>query len=581
MEWIMGLVLAGSTLIQGGFYPAVFLAAGFVCAIISLVRAGRGIQRAEVVFWSFSALCLLTSVINGYDAAGLAQAALPLAVAFFLRAILSVEPEKRRRLADILCFLSGIFAVIALAAVSGVVALRGAVSAGRIQFPFQYANASGAWFGATLILTEEKRDKVIVWTRLPVLAALLLTRSVGAIGVYCLGMAAGLALSKNRRAKWPYVVIFHALGVLCALAIVLLPTFPAFLAIAVTVAGSLMIDKFMPLLIRYKFQWIFLLLAVIGIVPVILSQRIASAAGTFAERLLQIHDGLAIVADHPLFGIGAGNWTRIYRTYQTAQYTSNAVHSGLVEFAVDGGVVTAVAFFTFIVMAFAVRGRKPQETIAAGLIGFHSLFDFTLRFFPILCLLVLCLFAGAPVIEEKKGEKIFRRLFYAMVSVLLLFLSVTEQIEKAIVFDAGDSDWEAVRQNYTSFQTVLGNSPQPKLIYGFALISEKNPEQVPGLYRSVSVLTTEELSLVANSYMVTGNEEKAYEILLSSLENRLFDVELFDETRSFLERNRAPNEITERFDSLAEQANNRKSLLGSLTGTQVQIKKINSKGETK
>lgn len=581
MEWVLGILLAGSSLVQGGFYPTAFLAAGLLCAVTALLRGGPRPLPAEYALWIFASLYILTSLLNGYDASGLAQASLPLCAALFLRCVLSLPADKRGRLVDVTVLFSGLLSLLAVASLSGLLPLKGAAAAGRLQYPFQYANAAGAWYGCVSLLSLERNGKMTSWARLPILAALFLTRSVGAVGTYGLCVLIWV-LTGGRTEKWGGAVTVHAAGLGLALLAHYARGALSLPVLALAVLASLKLETVTDLAKKIKLHWILLPVLAAGAVLLLGTGRAASAVSTFAERLIQIRDGLTAAADRPLSGFGAGNWTRIRPLYQSAQYASSVIHASLVQYAADGGLLTALAFAAFAVLALRTQGRRLPETLAAGAVLFHSLFDFTLQFFPILALLLLALFSGAPGEPAgSRGGRAALRGAAGLAAALFLFLGGAKQAEKSVLLDGGDRNWQAALAKYEKYAPLLGSSPQARLICGHALLFTGKPELVPELYAGETALTTEELALTANALDALHETDRAYELILDALDRRLSDTELFEWSAGFLTDHGADGAYREAYNDLVRRANSQVTRLGALTGAQVQIQPISRKEENK
>lgn len=570
MIWLLGVVLMGSTLIQGGFYPTVFLLAGAVAAVLLAVKPGRGPVRAEYALWCFAGVYLLTPLLNGYSASGLAQAALPLTAALFARCVLSLEAERRRKLLRLIVQISGVLAGIAMLALSGAIPIRGAVAANRLQFPFQYANAAGTWYAAMSLLALEHDDRDR-WIHIPLLAALILTRSVGALGLYVVITVLRTA-ARNQRESWKDVALIHALGVLFAAALLLIHGLPAALVIILAYAASWKNDRLLSAAKKLKLHWVCVAAGAAGVVPMLLSGRVSSAVGTLAERLVQIRDGLTLASHHPLTGIGAGNWERVYPYYQSAQYTSAVVHSGLVQFAVDGGAIAVVCFLAFAILGLRTRGRSRGETCAALLLLLHSFLDFNLQYFPILALLAFLLLTGAEGAPCPAGRRgVGRRAICGLLAVPLVIMLYTKQTEQRLVKRAGAGDWPGVSEIWLSNRRILGDDPEAERIYGFALYSQGRYDEIPPLLEDPWGLKTDELTLISEAYAALGEEQRAFALLLDELERQPFNVDLFETAAGFLTEYHAPSESVERYNEIAGEANTHRSYLAGLMGDQIDI----------
>ncbi len=110
-----------------------------------------------------------------------------------------------------------------------------------------------------------------------------------------------------------------------------------------------------------------------------------------AERLAHQLAGLRMVADHPLLGVGIGNYPAAYPTYQVAAVWTNPLghaHNYYINVAAEAGVVGLVAFLVVLISAFVIAARlyrraldPAARTLALGTLGVlvtvavHSVFD--------------------------------------------------------------------------------------------------------------------------------------------------------------------------------------------------------------
>lgn len=564
--------MLGTVLLQGGYYPTVFLLAALLLAASLLVRR-RPSLPAERCLWVLALVYLIASAARGYHADSLAQAALPGACALFLAAYRTLSGPKRTRLLAGLLAGSGVFAAAALLAFCGLFPLSGAVASRRLQFTFQYANAAGSWFAAMALLAQEWEDKRLRRLAVPFVAALCLTRSVGALGLYALSQVLRAVLGRKEH-LWADVVLLNAAGVLFAALLYLAEGWPALPLLALLCGAGWTFEELLPRLKKLRIHWLCLPAGCAAIGAVLASRRFASSLGTFAERLVQIGDGLRGAAAHPLLGFGAGNWAQAYPQYQSAQYVSAVVHSGPVQILVDAGVPALLAAGAFLVLAWRQRGRTRTQTLAAGLLILHSFLDFTMQFFPIAALLLALLFAG----EDPEGAPIrtdWRRApALLLAGALCCWLLWGETETKELTYAARRGDWPAMTERYESRRFLFGGSRQARHLYVFALHSLGEPARVAEATEDVECLEMEEILLRAQALESLGDREGACRLLLSRLERQLCQPVFFQRAAALLLEWAADDETVAAYNALAERANGTRSTLSALMGNQVYIDHI-------
>lgn len=118
---------------------------------------------------------------------------------------------------------------------------------------------------------------------------------------------------------------------------------------------------------------------------------------SFTSRSAYFGWGLAILADHPITGVGAGGWNALYHQYQDYLAYSTLVHNHFVQIAVESGILGFICFVSiFVICIYSIikmRYFMAKETntsgegdwiYAAGLLavilamGFHAAIDFDL-----------------------------------------------------------------------------------------------------------------------------------------------------------------------------------------------------------
>ncbi|MGH7858488.1 MAG: O-antigen ligase family protein, partial [Candidatus Binatia bacterium] len=119
-----------------------------------------------------------------------------------------------------------------------------------------------------------------------------------------------------------------------------------------------------------------------------LAEKVADPGLDF--RFLMWRQSLPILADFPLFGVGAGGWREVFRRYEEypiVGYRPNHAHSDYLEWLAEVGAVGAV--LTVLLVLSIVRWARGNESIPAtlrwGMVGglvaiaWHEAIDFNLR----------------------------------------------------------------------------------------------------------------------------------------------------------------------------------------------------------
>lgn len=573
----MGILLAGmilvSVLIQGGFYPTIFLGASCILAGTALFAKTRKLDYCDWFIWGLAGLYLIASLVNGYASESLGQACLPGACALFLLLYRNLSAAKKAGLQKTVLLGGGLFAGIALLAFCDIVPLSGAVISHRLQFTFQYANAAGSWFAALALLAQENKDSRIRRLFLPLVATLLLTRSVGALGLYFLLQL--IRLWQRRKEKlWQEAVLTHVISTGFAVALYFVNGWMAVAVLILLFVAGWYWEVLLGIGRKFHLEWVSLLAGGLGVMSALLSQRFSSGLRTFAERLVQIWDGLHIIAAHPLWGIGAGNWEEVYPCYQSAQYASTVVHSSMIQIGVDAGIFAIILATVFLAFAWRQTGRNSSESLAAGLLVAHGLLDFTMQFFPIDAILLMLLFAGEePAPAEQKRSFLYHSNAFVL-GVLCVILLYGQTQYKQIAYQAQAEEWEAVCENYERQQPLFGQSPTVRNLYVRALYNSGDLRGVIEATEGIPNVRTEEFLFRAQALRQLGRQDDACRLLLEQLKRRLYQVRLFERTAQLLQEWDADTAWLDAYNQIVDQANGSQTILGALKGDQVHIDSI-------
>ena len=570
MEYVLTAVVLLSALIQGGFFPSMYLAAGIFSAVVCIFQKQRKPVLSEILLWAFAVWYFIASLLNGYDSASMAQAYLPMAEACFLRCYLNLSTEQRHWMITAITLGSVWLAVIGIIAFCGFLKIWGAVTSHRLQFPFQYANAAGSWYAATALLLQddEKRKSKLI----PILTALFLTKSVGAVGLYVL--CSGISLYRKNKIYsllWEDEAVIYGSALLFAFGFNIAHGYFAAIFLSLLLLTQWKMHGAITILKRFRLYWMFLLCGIVGIGWSLFSHRMESALGTFAERLIQIHDGSMAIFQFPLIGLGAGNWQYLYGKFQTAQYASTVIHSGIIQTGVDAGVIAL--FLGMAVTLSLWMDKKSHIPLAALLLIIHSTADFTMKFFPITALTLILLFSSAATEMSKYDKPLFRGPFLAFM-ILFSVAFGAEQVSKELNQGAQMENWSFVIGEYERAESFLGRNRSAKTSYLSALYHTGQFVSVIDKTQEVEFLSEQEMILRARSLWETGKSEEAYALLLDMLAERKHRVVLFEETSLLLLSWNAPSDVVEAYNGIVHDANTQRSVLAILKGDQVDINTI-------
>ena len=143
----------------------------------------------------------------------------------------------------------------------------------------------------------------------------------------------------------------------------------------------------------------------------IISQRLASSfnskEGSNAERYKNWVQATEIIRDHPLGGVGLGNYARMIDP-TAADRSSIYAHNLFLDIAAETGILNSTIFLLLILVAIwrnVKSGGLLNAGIASGLVAFsvHSIFDTALYSPQVLTMLLIILALGVSSFSEKTG----------------------------------------------------------------------------------------------------------------------------------------------------------------------------------
>jgi hypothetical protein len=146
----------------------------------------------------------------------------------------------------------------------------------------------------------------------------------------------------------------------------------------------------------------------------IVSQRLVSSfnpkEGSNAERYKNWVQAVDMIRDHPLGGVGLGNYARTVDP-TASNRSSIYAHNLFFDIAAETGILNAVVFLFLIFFAVWRNVKKNDMTslgLAAGLVAFfvHSIFD-TALFSPQVLTLFLIIIAYSVIASEAKQSRKF------------------------------------------------------------------------------------------------------------------------------------------------------------------------------
>ena len=399
---------------QGGFFAMPACVLGLVlCAAAGvhyLRKASRSVPVGAVplLFCGMAAAYLVSATLNGLSITTMGTTGGIAACAGFACLACAQSSKTQGRAINALGWFGVITSVGGVLVAAGLWPMVGGMVESRLQFSFQYANAAAAWYGAcTLLCLLSPNERLNACVALPG-TALLLTLSGGGLMVFGASFTC-VSIVWLRSGRWDRLfgaLVQAVIAVALFVATYVLGGAWAIAALVAALAACVWVmrnDVGNLAVFGVRTTSIALLIALLlGVVAatMLLSGRIAQALASVTERGYHIRDGLCLWSSAPIFGVGPSNWQYLYQYVQTAPYHTTIVHSSLVQFMLDAGLVGFACFAAAMVLGVrqawqAARVEEWQSGWAAARLAaalsllIYAFIEFDLQFSALLFLLVL------------------------------------------------------------------------------------------------------------------------------------------------------------------------------------------------
>ena len=273
-----------------------------------------------------------------------------LALLLFFLYSQTYSAAERRLVLDAVALEGALLSLISAAAFLYDSFFGGGTLNGRIDGPFQYANAWALFqlLCLLLLLLKEKR-RPLDWAAAAVLLlGLLLSGSRAvlllAVPLLLIALLRGLRLRLRR--------VLMGLGVLLLLGLA-----------AELLSGGLLSRRFLSL---------------------------AAGSSSLFGRLLYWSDACKMLAEHPL-GLGRSGFFYLQSLEQTGVYTVRFVHNGYLQAALDYGIPGGLLALAAVLLALLRRGVPLRERLVMLALALHALVDFDLEYGALVFVFFLCL----------------------------------------------------------------------------------------------------------------------------------------------------------------------------------------------
>lgn len=586
----LAVVLVLTILLQGGFFPMVYLLFGLISAIMVIVSCKQLPRWKEtLLFGGICLLYILSAIINGFSLDLLTKAIRPLSYFMLWLIIMNLKHSEYDRLIKATSVISIIFALLAILFFISPYQPKGFVSANRLQFTFQYANAAGIYFASVALAVrglDERRDYRIK-RLIPVLeVAMLLTRSLGSIIAYGLGLLLAARLQDKTNVMISiyegYIRLLFsglfAMGIFICVVVFKLP------AMAVLILAILcLFCQYVHRVIRYSFKHggVYLLPTAFaaGLALLPFSKRLQQGEQTFYERLVQASDAIRALCTSMLTGIGPGNWDHLKGYWQTAQYTAGYVHSSYLQAGVDAGL--PVLLIIGALLAFHIKkmkDQKPYLAAASFAILLHSTLDISMLFMPVVITLFLL---GYDTEKTVKSFQIRRRvgiICFAAAGALLIGFCLRGQIvlQRADIL-ANKGNYHEAAALLEKHESYLMDSYTGKYNLACYTYKDGKKEQALAIIEDTPFRTPRLLQLKAMILEDLGEYRMAVDAIFEAIGMAPHEISLYEHAQSLIQELPIDEQrvYKQLYDTYAYEANRNSSTLAAKLKNQKVIEVYN------
>lgn len=532
-----------SVLLQGGFYPQAYLLLGICFFIASLFKLKRRPSKYEIIL--FGAACIfyiISSLSNYFSIETLTYAMLPVVCFVFWMLQANITMEQKQKTAEAVIIFTVIIAAAALLSLAGILPVSGGVSANRLQFTFQYANAAGIYFAAAALMAQGIENKKLRQFILLMETALFLTQSIGAVASYFAGLVLAIFIaSKKGRIRAAEDNLCRT-GISAGFAMAFY--FTVFklqnTALSVLITGLIILfclyfNKIKDVFLKYKINFIFAIGFIAIAVYLVFSQRIYQGSQTLLERFIQIYDGVAALMAHPVLGVGPGNWQYLLEPWKTAQYNAQVIHSSFIQIAVNAGLPALLVLAALVVYKLKNIKTNGYLRAAAIIILLHSLLDISLEFLSIDLLLIFILNYGNENVQNIRFFKSTRLAAGIALAVLCLCFyggMVTSKAQRDYLSGRADLAVHVLETNEPLFTGSYG------FMYDYStyLLQNGQFDKALSVANSLPYKSAKGQQLIARYFEERGEVAKALGIVFASLEEAMYDMQAYAYARQLIEK---------------------------------------------
>lgn len=443
-------------LIQGGYYPQTYIIAGICSALLLMVRSKKlTYTSGQPALLLLAALYVISSVVNGMSYSVISKAMLPLALFVLAALYATVDKVHREKLLRYITAAGILTSAAGLLVYFGINNQEALVVGNSLMFTFQYANAAGCWYAVCFILALLSDKKYVKYLSVLCLAALICTKSYGAVivTVVMLGI-------HGMRSEW--------------------------------FKGKISNIKYVRFIIAA-------LAVVTGCAGIYVLYRLGMES--LLERVIHSYDGIRVLMSNVVCGIGPDNWQYVFPFYQTAYYPAGVIHNSYVQAGVDAGLMSMIILLALLVLViYKYKKCRNAYNLAAVVIMVHSVMEYNL-YFAGLDVLLIFLALYEPLYEKDISKKIHPPISIisgiCIVFVMSFSLYGIGKIRKLELYIRNDDTAKAT-EVYADNEFFMKNGYRECEDYGVLALAngiDYIPDKVTARYRRYEMIYSSDISI--------------------------------------------------------------------------------------
>lgn len=249
------------------------------------------------------------------------------------------------------------------------------------------------------------------------------------------------------------------------------------------------------------------------------NNRIATVSGNSSEwvlRILYYKDAFRMISEN-IFGYGHMAWWYMQEGFQTGAYDAQYVHNGLLQVALDVGIIPAILIVIIFIKGFFEKNRSVRDKVLMVIILGHALIDFDMEFLAILLPLFMTLEFDKKITIK---EVVIAKVATCGLIILYCFFALVTSLGKAGFYNKAN--------NIFAYSINLNKQLQSEA-------DDKNIIEIAENLYDKNKYFINSAKVLSQVEQAQNNYEKAHEYELWIVKNKKYTMRNYIEYVNFLE----------------------------------------------